>query len=185
MRPIVSLAVLATVLTAPSLHAQTIVCGESRAATCYHNAAANRADLESLRDCNAALTDSQLTRRDRAATLSNRGIIHLRRNDAGAALADFDAAEQGGLADPGALGLNRSSAYIYLDRPRDALVHADLAIAARNRHSAPGWYNRGVALEALGDLPGAYQAYREALALRPDWHLPARELERFSVDPSS
>jgi Tfp pilus assembly protein PilF len=42
-------------------------------------------------------------------------------------------------------------------------------------------FNRAIAYEALGDLRAAYEDYKAALAIKPDWALPQRELARFTV----
>lgn len=181
MRPILSASLFAAALLTAPASAQTAVYGESPAAACFRDAVAQRSDRAALRNCDEALTSPSLSRRDRAATRSNRGIVQLHRGLLHEALADFDAAEELGLNDQGALGVNRSSAYLRLGRNEEARRHAELAIAADNRHAAYAWYNRGVALEALGEAAAAYESYTRALELRPDWALPARELERFRV----
>ncbi|MHA6288962.1 tetratricopeptide repeat protein [Maricaulis sp. CAU 1757] len=185
MRPIASLALFAAIATGGSASGQIIVFGESSASSCYQHALTQRSDNRAIRDCDTALAYPDLNRRDRAATYANRGIVRLYRNQAEAALEDFDFAERQGLQEPAALAVNRSSAYYRLARYQEALAAADAAIAANQDNLAEAWFNRAVTLEALGDLAGAYDAYSQAQAVRPDWPLPARELRRFQVRPGS
>ena len=45
-------------------------------------------------------------------------------------------------------------------------------------------YNRGLTHEKLGDLQRAYEDFREALRLKPDFTMAASQLERFTVVPA-
>ena len=74
-----------------------------------------------------------------------------------------------------------AAALLRLGRYHDALAQTDIAIEAAEDNLADAWFNRAVALEALNDIDGAYDAYHQALALRPGWSMVERELERFSV----
>ena len=43
------------------------------------------------------------------------------------------------------------------------------------------FYNRGVALELMGDIRAAYESYLDAAAAAPDWSRPREALDRFQV----
>jgi tetratricopeptide (TPR) repeat protein len=45
------------------------------------------------------------------------------------------------------------------------------------------YYSRGVAHEMLGNMRAAYEDYRQAAALKPEWQDPQTQLRRFSVIP--
>lgn len=171
---------LAAMLAAPA-HAQIIIGAESPGRICYEHALAGRDDSPAVRDCVAALS-AVITRRNRAATHVNLGIVRMRAGELEEALGDFDRAEALGGVPVAALAVNRSSALIRLGRHREAIAQTDIAIAAASSNLPQAWFNRGVALEAQGDLDGAYAAYLRARELRPGWRLPERELERFRVD---
>ncbi len=79
-------------LTAANASAAVFVIGSAAAESCYESATHQRYTRDDLETCSLALSDEPLTRRDRAATLVNRGIIHLHRGANEQALADFDAA---------------------------------------------------------------------------------------------
>ncbi|OLF80874.1 hypothetical protein AWH62_14240 [Maricaulis sp. W15] len=182
MRLFVSLAALMVCMSTGPADAQLLVLGRSPAATCYDHALHQRDDTASLRDCDMAMQDIRVTRRDRAATLVNRGILNIHRGRATDAIADFDAAQRMDIIPTAVLAVNRSSALIRLGRYQEAVAEADIAIRGRGDSEADAWFNRGVALEALGELAAAYDSYRQARHLRPGWQQPDAELARFRVN---
>ena len=165
--------------------AQMIVLGESPAASCYRNAAALRMDYDALEECDMAIERGVTNRRNRAATFVNRGIIRMMRDDLDGALADFDQGESIRPEFAAAVAVNRSAAFIRLGRFVDAVSQANYAISNDTHDMASAYFNLAIALEELGDLNGAYHAYREALIARPGWVRAQRELDRFVVGQSS
>jgi len=161
--------------------AASTVYGQGPGHLCYEGARSGRADARALADCDEALgSAAQLSQRDTAATLVNRGVIRLQRRDAPAALADFDRAIQ---VRPslGEAHVNRGAALILRGDFAGAVVAIDrgLELGAADPHEA--YFNRAIAWEQLDNLPQAYADYRKAQALAPDWPLPAQELARFTV----
>ncbi|MDZ4775330.1 MAG: hypothetical protein SGJ23_00920, partial [Alphaproteobacteria bacterium] len=73
-------------------HGASSVIGGGDARACYDAASNGRTDLSAILDCDSAISGQELSARDRAATVVNRGVIHLLRRDAGKALTDFDRA---------------------------------------------------------------------------------------------
>jgi len=53
-----------------------------------------------------------------------------------------------------------------------------LSLGVSEPHKA--YFNRAAAREALGDLRGAYEDYRTALEIQPDWGPANAELARFA-----
>ena len=43
------------------------------------------------------------------------------------------------------------------------------------------YYNRAIARENTGDVPGAYYDFQRSLELKPGWDLAQRQLSRFEV----
>lgn len=181
MRLIVSLLLPVFLTAVAPAGAQTLVLGETKAGACYRHALAQRGDHRALADCDEALDDTLVLRRDRAATHVNRGIVLMHSGEEEAALAAFDEAEATGRIDPQTLALNRSSALIRLGRAGEALAQTAIVIDAGQDKIAEAWFNRGVALEMLGDVSGAYEAFSQAASHRPDWPMVQRELARFTV----
>lgn len=185
MRFIVSCAFVLALLPAAPAAAQYLVIGESAASSCYQSAAFERSDIRALQECNFAIDHENLRRRDRAATYVNRGIIQMRRDNLEEALDDFDAGERLQRSFGPALAVNRSATFIRMGRYHDAVEQTDIAIRADAENVAEAWFNRGIALEQLNDLGGAYHAFSQALEERPDWGAARRELDRFTVVPGS
>lgn len=174
---------LATLLAATSLSgaasAYVFVAGGSFAATCYQNARNHLDSPRALDQCDEALTEG-LSRRDRAGTHVNRGIVLMNRGAFGRALFDFDRA----------IALQPDLAEGYINRGAALLSQNDYAAAidAINRglelgpaEPALAYYNRAVAHEELGEVREAYRDYRRAAELAPDWEIPRTELTRFRV----
>ncbi len=181
MRPFVSLAALMVCMSTTPAAAQLQVLGQSPAAACYRHAMAERHDVRAMQDCDIALRDGRVSRRDRAATLVNRGILKIHQNRHVDALDDFESAESMGGFAPSALAVNRACALIGLGRYHEAIEQTDLAIRDHDIREADAWLNRGIALEALDELAAAYDSYRQARHLRPGWDRPVNELSRFRI----
>ena len=183
MRVALTLAALAFALApaAPAAAQAVSVFGSSVAEQCYQHARLGSPSLTALRDCDAALAEFGLSQADRAATLTNRGVVRLQRREGAEALADFDAA----LAikpDSGETYVNRAAALVLLRRFEEAIAAADRGLALGTRDPHEAYFNRAIARELSGDLQGAYDDYTEAAALQPNWELPRIELARFSVE---
>ncbi|MBL8557147.1 MAG: tetratricopeptide repeat protein [Hyphomonadaceae bacterium] len=174
-----SVAVLVLGANGPA-HAASSVLGGGDARACYEAASKGRTDLGALLDCDSAIAGQELSARDRAATVVNRGVIHLLRRDAAKALADFDRA----IAWRPSLGeahVNRGAALILSGDYAGAVasINRGLELGTEDLHEA--YFNRAIALERLDNYAGAYADFRRAAELKPDWDLPGRELARFTV----
>jgi tetratricopeptide (TPR) repeat protein len=147
---------------------------------CYQAAAFDWPVRQSLDICKAALRDRGLSTRDRGATLVNRGVVELRARDYVAAVADFDAAlvVVPDLAD--AL-VNKGIAQADAGHPVDAIASLTAALAANTARPEIAYYMRAMANEDVGATGAAYDDYRRAAALAPEWTAPADQLRRFSV----
>lgn len=170
---------LALLAAAPA-HAASTVIGGGPARACFEAANTGRTDLTALMDCDTAIGGQELSARDRAATVVNRGVIHLLRRDAGKALEDFDRAIAW-RPELGEAHVNRGAALILKGDYQAAVasINRGLELGAEDPHEA--YFNRAVALEKLDDARGAYADYTRAAALKPDWALPRQELARFTV----
>ena len=166
-------------------HAQTaFVLGGGYAQDCYFAVKRGASNRAAKSICDRALAEENLTTRDTAATLVNRGIIALRDRDGDRALIDFNAA----LAlDPAlsAIFLNRAGAYLLKGRWLEAKIDADTALGIGLKDDAwAAYFNRGVALEHLGQLSDAYEAFLQAAILDPTREEVRVEIARFAVKRS-
>jgi tetratricopeptide (TPR) repeat protein len=135
--------------------------------------------------CDLALTQERLSRHNRAATYINRGILYLRESRFERALLDFER----GIENKPELKeakVNYGAALYNLQRYPEALAALNEGLSTTDiRAKAVGHYNRGLTNEKLGDIPAAYQDFRTALDLQPDFTLASQQLTRFQVIPAS
>jgi tetratricopeptide (TPR) repeat protein len=174
------LAAIATVTMASSAGASVITVGGGYAHGCFEAADGQDVRPQALDVCDRALTEQALTPSDQAATLVNRGILHLRRISLERADADFDAA----LAIDPALAdawLNKAILNVRYGRSAAALPLVNKALQLNTRQPALAYFVRAVAYEDSGNIAAAYQDLQRARRLAPNWGEPIVELKRFKV----
>ncbi|MDP1737047.1 MAG: tetratricopeptide repeat protein [Caulobacter sp.] len=158
------------------------VLGGGLADACSRFAVDGRSDEYSLSTCTYALETESLVKRDRAATLVNRGVIQLRRKKYEAANRDFDAAIrlQPGM---GEAYVNRGAALLAQRRWAEGKADIDRGLELGSDEPEKAYFNRALAWEALDDMEAAWRDYVKASELKPDWDAPRKELARFTVTP--
>lgn len=179
-RALLAGAVIAASLFPTSASAAVWVVGRGPAADCYVAAATDRQDRKSIELCDLALEHDFLIRQDRSATHVNRGVLWMRRNQDERALADFDAS----IAltpEFGEAHLMRGIALVELGRHREAIDALTQAMSLNPDRPERAYYYRAAAYEELGDARGAYDDYRRAAEIAPDWRPASVELTRFRV----
>jgi tetratricopeptide (TPR) repeat protein len=168
-------------VSAPASGAAFVI-GGGLADACSRFALEGRSDDYSLSTCTYALETESLVKRDRAATLVNRGVIQLRRKAFAAANRDFDTAIR---LQP-ALGeafVNRGAALIAQRRWQEGLTDIDKGLALGADEPEKAYFNRALAWEGLDDMAAAWRDYNKALEIAPGWDAPRKELARFTVTP--
>jgi tetratricopeptide (TPR) repeat protein len=168
-------------LAAPASAAVSIM-GGGFARDCYQAAEGKRDTGTSLAICNRAIEEEALSRRDRAATLVNRGIIHMQARDLDRAIADYDLAIR---SDPriAEAHVNRGIALLHRGgRDQDAIEALSKGLSMNPARPEVAYYSRAVAHELAGNNRAAYEDYQAAAALKPDWADPVEQLKRFSVE---
>jgi len=173
-------AALAAFCIAGQAQAATTVLGNGLANFCSKAAKAGEDDLSSLEVCTLAIETESMSRRDRAGTYVNRGVIFMRRKDYDDARRDFDIAIRL-QPEMGEAYVNRGGALVGEKRYVDALLDIDHGLSLETEEPEKAYYNRGLANEGLDDVKSAYFDYMRALELAPDWEIPKRELTRFTV----
>jgi lipoprotein NlpI len=157
-----------------------IILGSGEAEACSKAALAERSDLESILQCDAALQGEELNAHDRAGTFINRGVMRLRRQEFELARADFDAAIA--LAPRvGEAYVNRGAAFVGEKRFQAGLDDINNALRLGVKEPEKAYFNRALAYEGLDDEKSAYLDFQQALTLKPGWELPEHELLRFTV----
>jgi tetratricopeptide (TPR) repeat protein len=155
------------------------ILGSSLAAQCSQATRLGRADIEAVETCDDALLQV-LSTLHRAGTFVNRGILHMRRQDYDLARADFEEA----LARAPQVGeawVNRGALNIVTKNYEQALADTNKGLELGIEEPEKAYYNRAVAHEGLKDATAAYHDYNRALAIKPDWEMPRKELTRFKV----
>ena len=174
----------AMVCVAGAASAAVTVLGNGIAKACYDAAKYEMNPSQGVKTCNTALESEPLSARDRAATLTNRGILRLRLNDPGHALADFDKSISV-VPDLGQTYINRSAALVQLKRHNEAVEAATKALSLTNEDAHAAYFNRAMAYEKLGNLEAAYYDLKASLAAKPDFVAAQNELARYSVQKVS
>lgn len=174
------IALLAATAWTVAAHAAQTVLGAGPARGCFEMAAGNVFDDEAVEVCDDALAQrDRLNAKDYMATLSNRGVLHLRRRDGERALADFSAVlaidERNAEAH-----LNRGAALVLLRRHGEAVAAITSALRYGVTEPHKAYFNRATAREAMKDFRGAFEDYNTALTIRPDWGPAEAELARFA-----
>ena len=175
------LAALLSCTAAPAA-AQVFVYGNGSAQGCFMSTkTGNTGTISAIRTCNDALSET-LTKKDKAATYVNRGVLLMRRGEHSKAVDDFDSALA--LQDdlPEAY-INYSAALFYTERYDDALAAANKALELGTEKGAEALYNRALIYDRQGDLRAAYDDLTQALTLKPDWDAAKTALSRYEVRP--
>jgi tetratricopeptide (TPR) repeat protein len=174
-----------SVLGAASLLSQdadaaVTVLGNGLAQACFEAAEFGGNARDGIAACNEALGEIALSIRDRAATLVNRGILYARVDELELAVADYT---QGLSMEPtmGEGYVDRGAALIVLKRYDDALEDIDKGIALGSSRLHIAYYDRGLVHEAMGNIRAAYDDYKKATEIEPNFALANAELARFTV----
>ena len=170
--------------SATSSHASVMTIGGGYATACYQSAKHQNARQQALDECDHALSQEALVNSDRAATLINRGILHLRRENLRAAGADFDAALRIDPRQPEAW-LNKAIMQVRHGKAAPAMPFVAHALEYGTKRPSLAYFVRAMAYEDDGNLRAAYNDLQRARDLDPDWDQPAIELRRYRVNGRS
>lgn len=159
--------------------AVTIIGGDAYAQRCMAEVGAGGSSDETLSTCTRALRNPRLAQDSEILLMINLGVVLLRRGENDAALAQFDAVLEED-DEHAEAHLNRAAALVQLSRHGEAIAEITTALGLGVLEPHKAYFNRGVAREQLGDLRGAYEDYRTALEIQPDWGPANAELARFA-----
>lgn len=179
------IAAAATALIAEAASSQVFVIGKGLGGECYQKTKNRYANFRSAEQvCTRALREQAMTRGNRAATHVNRGVLRMREGQYEEALSDYAKALEL-QPEMGAAYLNQGAAHIFRRDYDLALASLNRAIDLNSADLFAAHYNRAIAREHTGDVPGAYDDFVTALELKPGWELAERQLTRFSVEDVS
>ncbi|HVZ28295.1 MAG TPA: hypothetical protein VG798_06525 [Rhizomicrobium sp.] len=182
VRILLILAALAAPAFAPvPAWGQSIVTrGVGLAHDCYIYAKIGRDPRDGVETCDRSLLEEALTRKDKAATYDNRGVMLDLLGRTEAAEADFDQA----IALNPELGdayINRGSMLIKRRRLDEALDNINKGLTLGSAFPHIGYYDRALAEELLGRYLEAYHDYKKVLELQPDYAPAVERLKDFTV----
>jgi tetratricopeptide (TPR) repeat protein len=156
--------------------AQISVTGNNHARQCFIEAASDGANSAS---CDKSPESEMLVGRDRAATDVNRAVVHTNAGNLRAALRGLKRAESL-RPELGEIYASRGNVFFYQSSYEEALAEYDRGIAAGMKRLHAAHFDRGLALEQLGRLHEAKEAYRQSIALAPEFDLAKARLSRLS-----
>ena len=165
----------ALLLCAGPAFAQISVVSSNYARACFMEA---RADGANADPCDKSLQGEMLVGRDLAATYVNRAVVRTNARHMAAALTDLKRAESL-RPELGEIYASRGNVFFYQDSFEEALAEHDRGIAAGMKKLHAAHYNRGLALEQLGRIEEAKEAYRQSIALAPKFDLAKARLLMF------
>jgi tetratricopeptide (TPR) repeat protein len=180
----IALIVLGLTTFAGSAQAQLVVQGKGDAARCYDYAiTGNKGSRTAIETCSDAFR-TVISRKDRAATHVNRGVLYMRKGDQERAMADYTAALD---IKPDLIqAYVNQAASLIRQKKYDAALES-LNIALENRDSptrTAALYNRAIILDWKKDYRGAYKDLKEALTIRPEWEPALKLISRYDVRPA-
>ncbi|MDP3493220.1 MAG: tetratricopeptide repeat protein [Hyphomonadaceae bacterium] len=167
-------------------HAQgaVTVIGGGLAKDCYDAVEFNKVQLtRAIEICDLALETEHLRPKDRAATFTNRGILYMRQGNNSRAMMDYQRSINL-LPDLREAKVNLGAALYNLQRYPEAMAALNEGVATESLEArAVGFYNRALTHEKLGDLQAAYEDFRSALQIKPEFPQATAQLARFTVVP--
>lgn len=122
-----------------------------------------------IRYCDEAISKGDLSRRDLAATYSNRGLIYAGNGEMKRALADHNKAIEI-LPTLSQAYINRGNVYHHMSRYEDALADYRRAIDLATGPRHVPHYNAGLTLLKMKRTDEALAAFKTALEFQPDSH---------------
>lgn len=149
----------------PGLAASTYIFNESPALQCYLEAD-KRSPPYSVEDCDLALDHEPLSLKNRAATFSNRGIVHRKLNNWEKALKDQDMAIEL-MPELSGAHINRGNILMAMKRYPEAMEAFDESIALTDENLPLAYYNRALLFRLLGDQKSAKDDASRAAELDP------------------
>jgi tetratricopeptide (TPR) repeat protein len=177
---IVTAAAALTACFALPAQAQVSVIGTGLAHQCYVQAKYTDDLKAGISICDDALKTEAMNSSDRASTLINRAIMKARSGDADGAMGDYGSALGIG-SRAGEAYLNRSATLIAMKRYADAQQDADRAVQFGTTRMEVAYYNRGLANEQLGNIQAAYEDFKAALRVEPNFTAASEELQHFRI----
>jgi len=174
-------ALFGVIATGTAAQAQVVMTiGNGRAHQCFVHAKTGEQLRQGVSVCNQALIQDTLSRKDRAGTYDNRGVILDMLGRTEEAASDFNTAIalDSSLGDP---YVNLGAMLIKKGRHEEALAQINKGIDLGVGFAHIGYYNRAVAEQMLGRFKEAYYDYKKVLEIEPNFKMASERLKDFTV----
>jgi tetratricopeptide (TPR) repeat protein len=159
------LLLLLLIIAGPMSAADTVL-GPSTAYLCFEESRWGKS-IRGIKECDKAIADSELmSKRDLAATYSNRGIIYSANGVYDLAIRDHTRAIEIRPLLAQAI-VNRGNVYFRMGEYKKAIVNYDQALQINGPANATTYLNRGLALLEMKSFGRAKESFEQALALNP------------------
>jgi tetratricopeptide (TPR) repeat protein len=166
---------------ATAAQAQTVVTvGTGLAHDCFMHAKMGTQLRDGVALCSVALKQDVLSRRDRAGTFDNRGVMLDELGETEKAAEDFNAAIAL-FADLGDPYVNLGAMLIKKGQHEAALEQINKGMDLGMGFPHIGYYDRAVAEQMLGRYKEAYYDYKKVLELEPNFTMASERLKDFVV----
>ena len=175
------LAFILSALIPLAARAQIVVLGNGPAQACYLSAKTGNSGTQSaIRECEHALKNIVLSRKDEAATHTNLGILLMRKGDYKTAQIHYKRAIELRPKTAEAY-INYGASLIYAEKYQDAISTLNTAIDLGTEKMPEALYNRSIAYNRVEDYKKAYKDLKQALLLKPEWPVALKALENYKV----
>ena len=170
----------AVIAAGPAMSQSVVTRGVGLAHDCYIYAKIGRDARDGVETCNQAFREESLSRKDKAATYDNRGVMLDVLGRPEAAEADFNKAIELN-PDLGDAYVNVGSMLIKKRQLDEALVKINKGIELGMGFPHIGYYDRALAEELSGRFLEAYHDYQKVLELEPHYTAAEERLKDFTV----
>jgi len=165
--------------------AQMIIQGSGAARDCYMKVKfGDPGKAATIRNCEAALTELTLSRKDEASTHVNIGILYMRKGDYVQAQDNYTRAIEmrPNLSEA---YINHGASLIYTGDYGEALTALNTAIDLDTEKMPEALYNRAMVYDRMQDYNSAYKDLKQALVLKPEWPAAINALDNYVVTSSA
>ena len=163
-------------------NAMTLLGGSTQGHQCFTTAKmiaeGNFRKLADSEPCTIALKEEAMSRRDRAATFLNRGLIRAANSDFEGAHDDYDEAIKVNPDIEAIVHINRGNSYYMQQQYQFALESYSTAIEMDVKQMHVAVHNQAMVYEKLGDLEAAEAGFMKALEMVQGWETAQRRLDR-------
>ena len=181
LRLLILAAGMTAAAAANTVQAQVVISmGNGLGRDCFLHAKAGNQLQEGVEICNRALAQEMLSKKDRAGTYDNRGVMQDMLDHTSEAASDFNTAI---VLDPtlGDPHVNLGSMLIKQHRYQDGLDQINTGLELGMAYPHIGYYDRAIAEQMLGRFKDAYFDYKKVLELEPNFVRASERLKDFVV----